>query len=60
VVGAKVLAAGYIVEVCGHKKLLVFLEVILFSEGSFGFLILIGEIGFEAGAEVDVPAPDAA
>lgn len=40
--------------------LLVLLEIVLLPEGGLDGVFLVSEIGLEAGAEVDVPAPDAA
>ena len=42
------------------NRLLVFPEVVLLADGCLGLLVLMGEIGLEAGAEIDMPAPDAA
>ena len=39
-------------------KTLVFLKAILLPNGGLGLLVLMGEIGLEARAEVDVPAPE--
>ena len=39
--------------------LFVFLEVILLADVCLGGFVLVGEVGLEAGAEVDVPAPEA-
>ena len=36
------------------------MEVVLSTELGLGLLVLVGEIGLEAGTEIDVPAPDAA
>ena len=36
------------------------LQVAPLPEGSLGRLVLMGEIGLPAGAEVNVPAPEAA
>ena len=41
-------------------RLLVFLEVVLLPDGGFGLVVLVGEIGTEAGTEVDMPAPESA
>jgi hypothetical protein len=35
-------------------------EVVFFTKDSLGFFILMGEICFETGAEVDMPAPEPA
>ena len=40
--------------------LLVLLEIVLLPEDGLDGVVLVGEIGLEAGAEVDVPPPDAA
>ena len=40
--------------------LLVLLEIILLSKIQLGLFVLMGEVGLEAGAEVDVPAPEPA
>ena len=38
----------------------VLLEVVLLAEPGLGLGVLVGEVVLPAGAEVDVPAPDAA
>ena len=38
---------------------LILLEIILLAESGLGFLVLVGEIGLEARAEIDVPTPKA-
>ena len=40
--------------------LLILLEMILLPKGCLGLFILMGEVVLPAGAEVDVPAPEAA
>jgi len=40
--------------------LLVFLEIVLFPEGGLCLFILMSEVGFEAGTEIDVPTPETA
>ena len=40
--------------------LLILLEIVLLPEDGLDGVVLVGEIGLEAGAEVDVPPPDAA
>ena len=40
--------------------LLVFVEIVPSHQFRLGLLILMGEVGLEAGAEVDVPAPETA
>ena len=38
--------------------LLVLLEIVLLPEDGLDGIVLMGEIGLETGAEVDVPAPE--
>ena len=44
----------------GDHNLPVFVEIVLLAESGLGLLILMGEIGLEARAEIDVPAPEPA
>ena len=44
----------------GETRLLVLLEIVLLPEDGLDGVVLVGEISLEAGAEVDVPPPDAA
>ena len=39
--------------------LLIFIEIVLVPERGFGVVVLVGEVGPPARAEVDVPAPEA-
>ena len=43
-----------------HQFLLILLEIIFLPENGLDCVVLMGEIGLEARAEVDVPPPDAA
>ena len=40
------------------SMLFVFLEIVLFPDSGFCLLVLVSEIGFEAGTKVDVPTPE--
>jgi hypothetical protein len=43
-----------------RAMLFVFLKVILLTDCRLSLLVLMGEVGLEAWAEVDVPAPETA
>ena len=42
------------------QRLLILVEIVLSPQFGLGLPVLVGEVGLPAGAEVDVPAPEAA